>query len=168
MRVMQRIQAEGAEYSDGAERQLGSRAVTIGVYAATLAGLAAAVRGRRAEIAEQIDWRDLGLVALASFRLSRTIAKDSVASPVRAPFTRFEGVSGPAELKESPRGHGWRHTIGELITCPFCLDQWVSTGFVGGLVLAPRVTRVLAAVFAVRGLADAGQLGYAWLEHRAE
>jgi hypothetical protein len=28
--------------------------------------------------------------------------------------------------------------MGELLTCPFCLGQWVATGLIFGLVLAPR------------------------------
>ena len=40
-----------------------------------------------------------------------------------------------------------RHSIGELITCPFCLDVWIATSFAIGFVFAPRVTRLVAATF---------------------
>ena len=47
-------------------------------------------------------------------------------SPLRAPFTRFEGASGHAEVAEEVREHGGvKHAVGELLTCPFCLAQWV-------------------------------------------
>ena len=50
-------------------------------------------------------------------------------SPLRAPFTRYEGTAGPAEVMEEVRSTGGlRHSIGELITCPFCLDVWISPG----------------------------------------
>jgi hypothetical protein len=46
------------------------------------------------------------------------------------------------------------------VSCPFCLGQWVATAFSFGLVLAPRTTRFLAGVMAVRAGADALQFGY--------
>jgi hypothetical protein len=45
-----------------------------------------------------------------------------------------------------------------------CLGQWVAAGFVGGLIGAPRVTRAVAAIFAVHAAADSLQLAYAKLE----
>src|SRR5205807_1092615 len=80
-------------------------------------------------------------------KLSRRLAKDPVTSPIRAPFTRATGVSGPAELAEEVQGGGLRRAVGELLTCPFCLDQWVATAFVCGLTVAPRATRLVAATF---------------------
>ena len=78
-----------------------------------------------------------------------------MASPLRAPFTEFEGPAGPAEHQEEPRGsHGVRHTVGELLSCPFCLGVWVGTAYVAGLAVAPRPTRTWAAVFGVVGLSD--------------
>ena len=65
------------------------------------------------------------------------------------------------------RGTGVQKAVGELITCPFCLDQWVATGFLAGLVAAPRATRWLASAFAVRAGADALQFGYAALQRLA-
>jgi hypothetical protein len=86
-----------------------------------------------------------------------------VTSPLRAPFTKFEAAAGAAEHVERPRGSHLRHTIGELLTCPFCMDVWVGTAYVAGLAVAPRVTRAWAAVFGVVGVADALQHAYARL-----
>ena len=58
--------------------------------------------------------------------MARLLTKDTVVSPIRAPFTRFEGPGGPSEVNERVRGRGWRHAIGELITCPFCAGEWVA------------------------------------------
>src|SRR5690606_41186876 len=60
----------------------------------------------------------------STHKLSRLLAKDPVTSPIRAPFTRYKGVSGPAELREEPR-----NTVGELLSCPFCIAQWTATGY---------------------------------------
>jgi hypothetical protein len=96
--------------------------------------------------------------------LSRLLTKASVTSPLRSSFTEFEGPAGSAEHAESPRGtHGVRHTIGELLTCPFCLGVWVGTAYVAGLVLVPRHMRAGAAVLTVVALSDALQQAYARL-----
>jgi hypothetical protein len=55
------------------------------------------------------------------------LAKNSVTSPLRAPFTRYQGPAGPSKLAEEARGKGVRHAIGELLVCPFCLTQWVGS-----------------------------------------
>lgn len=88
-------------------------------------------------------------------------------SPLRAPFTRFKGRSGEAELAEQVRGTGPRKAVGELITCPFCVGQWVATGFVFGLVLAPRSTRLAASVFTALAGADFLQFAYAKTQQAA-
>ena len=85
--------------------------------------------------------------AIATHKVSRMIAKDPVTSPLRAPFTTYEGVSAPSELHEEVRGHGLKHSAGELLTCPMCLAQWVATAFSAGLVLAPVPTRLAMATF---------------------
>ena len=43
-------------------------------------------------------------------------------------------------MEEVRHRDGLRHSIGELITCPFCLDIWIAAGFTIGLVFAPRLT----------------------------
>src|SRR5690606_8159414 len=114
-------------------------------YAAVVGGMGLVLRNRR--LPERIDPQDIALVALATHKLSRLVSKDPVTSPLRAPFTRFRGVSGPSELREEVRGHGSRHAVGELLTCPFCLSQWIATGFVFGLVVAPRPTRLVTSLY---------------------
>src|SRR5262245_19817889 len=105
-------------------------------------------RWRGVRLPERVGPGDLALVAVATHRLSRLISKDSITSVVRAPFTRYAEPAGAGEVNEEVRGSGFRHAAGELVACPFCLDQWVATAFVGGLVVAPRATRVVASVFA--------------------
>ena len=103
---------------------------------------------------------DLVLGSIATFTLTRTVAKDPIASPLRMPFTRFRGVSGPSELQEEVRAVGWRHAVGELLTCPFCLSQWTATLLVAGIVVAPRFTRTAMSVLTMVGASDVLQLLY--------
>ncbi|CNI14576.1 Protein of uncharacterised function (DUF1360) [Mycobacterium tuberculosis] len=90
-------------------------------------------------------------------------------SPLRAPFTRYAGTGGPAEVQEGSRQSGQlRHTLGELLTCPFCLDMWVATGFAIGLIFAPRFTRLIAGSFTALAGADFLQLAYAIAQRAAQ
>jgi hypothetical protein len=104
---------------------------------------------------------------VATQKLSRQVAKDKATSFLRAPFTRYEGSAGPSEVSEEPRGTGLRYALGELVTCPFCLAQWVSAGMVWGYIARPRTTRMVAGIFATLSAADFLQLAYAAAEEHA-
>ena len=155
------------EYAPGSDRPLGGYAALMGLYGAAVAAGAVALRRRKQPLPE-VRAFDVALVGVATHKLARRMSKDSVTSPLRAPFTRYEGVSGPAELQEQVRGSGLRKAVGELVSCPFCLSQWVATGFIFGLVAAPRATRWTASVFASLALADFLQFAYTWSEQQAQ
>jgi len=107
-----------------------------------------------------MEARDLALVTVATHKASRLIAKDRVASTVRAPFTRFEHDAGPGEVSEAARGRGLRRAIGELVVCPYCIGMWISAVFAAGLLVAPRFTRWFAAVLAALFGADVLHVAY--------
>jgi hypothetical protein len=131
------------------------------VFTAGWAGVAALARATGTPLPERYTLGDLALGGLATHKLTRIIAKDGVTTPLRAPFTVYEGEAGDAEVNERPRDeHPW-HTIGELLTCPFCLAPWVGSVYVAGLVLAPRAARTGAALFAVVAASDFLQHAYA-------
>jgi hypothetical protein len=134
----------------------------MAVYGGAVAVTAAlaALTGRRPP--DRLGVVDMVVMGVCTHKLSRLIAKDPVTSPLRAPFTRFKGVSGPAELKEEPR-----NAIGELLACPFCLAQWGATGYAAGLVFAPRLTRLFGATMTAVALSDWLQLAYAKLMKEA-
>lgn len=157
-------------YRGGSDQPVGGYAVVVaGYFAFVGAGtlLARRLRGRRRGESSVGPW-DLLLMGLTTHKLARTLAKDPIASPVRAPFTRFQGVSGPSELAEEVRGEGGRKAMGELIACPFCLAQWVATGYAFGLVFAPGFTRLTGGVFSAVTISDWLQLAYARLQQAAE
>ena len=59
------------------------------------------------------------------------------------------------------REHGGvKHAVGELVTCPFCLAQWVGTAFVFGYVTAPRATRLAALTMTTVAGSDVLQFVY--------
>lgn len=160
-------QAEQAEQSWDSPRQptrIASYASAATVFVGTSAAVVIAGK-RNGRLPDEFRPQDLVVGALATQKFARLLAKDAIATPVRAPFTEYEGLAGPAELNESPKdgGHG-QHTIGELIVCPFCLAPWVAGAYVTGLAFAPRVARAWAAVFALVGASDALQNAYARLQ----
>jgi hypothetical protein len=167
--VAQRARQEADAYRAGDDRPLSGYVAVLGIYSSVvlMTALIAAVTGRR--LPERWRTQDLITVTLGSHKLSRTLTKDAVTSPIRAPFARYAGTSGPAEVHEETRHSSQlRHSLGELLTCPFCLDMWVATAFVIGLIFAPRLTRLIAGTFTALAGADFLQLAYAMAQQAAE
>jgi hypothetical protein len=153
------------EYRGDEDRPLGSFVGVMSVYSGLVA--VGALVARRRGVRPEVNLGDIALVGVATHKISRLLARDPVTSPLRAPFTEFKGTSGPAELKEEVRGTGVQKAIGELVTCPFCLGQWVATALGFGLLFAPRATRALCSMFAARAVSDFLQLGYGIAEKKA-
>lgn len=151
MNAARSAEPRGYDQPDGL---LGPYALLVALYNGLFAAFVAwAVRSGRPP-RSPLSKGDVALLALATHKASRVLTKDSVTSPLRAPFTHFEEPTADGEVREEPRGRGLRHAIGELLVCPFCMDQWVATTFACGLVALPSWTRLVAAVFAIRALAD--------------
>ncbi|WP_344654441.1 DUF1360 domain-containing protein [Cryptosporangium japonicum] len=135
------------------DRPLRGYLTLIGAYGGTVAGLTglAVALGRKAP--RTVSAGDVALLTAATYKLSRILTKDAIASPLRAPFTRFVEPAGEGEVNEEPAHHDpLRHAAGELANCPFCTSMWIATAFAAGLVFAPGFTRVAAtALTAVAG-----------------
>jgi Protein of unknown function (DUF1360) len=156
------------QYAHGEDFPLRGYAGAMSVYGGLVAAIAATARLSGRALPERISPWDTAVTAVATHKLSRLLAKDPVTSPLRAPFTTFEGTSGPAELAEEVRASGSKKTVGELVTCPFCIGMWVSTGFSAGYVFAPRATRLAASTLAVLAGSDFLQFAYAYAEQKAD
>ena len=104
---------------------------------------------------------------MATHKLSNTLANDAVAMPLRAPFTEKQEKQSPKMVDEQPRGRGLQRSVGELVTCKFYLGMWRASFFTYGLVLAPRVTRLVASILAVVTLSDHLHQTYKALTNRA-
>ncbi|MFI5820844.1 DUF1360 domain-containing protein [Streptomyces rishiriensis] len=156
------------DYSAGQERPLeGYLAAMVGFGVYTSAW-ATAVRLLGRPVPERPAPWDVALTAVAAFRLSRLLSKASVTSPLRAPFTRYVGPQGPAELHEEARAGDGKDTVGELLTCPFCLSVWVVSTLTAGRLIWPRATGTAMGALAALAGADALQLSYAALVAKAE
>jgi hypothetical protein len=168
MSIRDWAQRQAKEYRNGHDRPLGGYLQLLGFYLGGTATAAVAGKALGRPMPERLSVWDVAQLAITTHKLSRIIAKDPVTSPFRAPFTRYEGLSAAGELSEEVRGHGLSHSVGELLTCPMCLAQWVATGVTAGLVIAPAPTRLAMAVFTAVGGSDFLQHLYAALQQATE
>ncbi len=148
-------------YAGDEDRPLAGYVGAMGAYSALVGGLTVLGRALGARLPDRFGAGDTVLLGAATFKASRMLGKAAVTSPLRAPFTRYEESAGATELNESvpAKGHV-EHAVGELVSCPFCLNVWIGTGLAAGLVIAPRATRLAATVLTAVGLADALHLLY--------
>jgi hypothetical protein len=147
------------------ERPLGGYAVLTGAFLSACGAFAAWLARSGRELPERMPASDLALLAVATHKGSRLLAKDRVTSAVRAPFTDYQEDGGPSEVEERARGTGLRRAVGELLICPFCLGLWIAAAFTAGLIVAPRQTRWLASVLVAVTGADVLQIAYVKAEH---
>jgi hypothetical protein len=144
-------------YSDE-HRPLAAYGLLTAAFGALFGGSAAALHDR---LPERPRATDVALAGVATYKISRLLAKDRVTSVLRAPFTRYGGSAGPSEVSEEPRGRGMQLALGELLVCPYCVGQWVAGALALGQLAAPRTTRFVAGTFAAYALADALQMAHA-------
>lgn len=144
-------------YSDE-HRPLAAYALLTAAFGALFGGGTAAVHDR---LPDRPRATDVALAGVATYKISRLVAKDRVTSVLRAPFTRYEGDAGPSEVSEQPRGRGLQLALGELLVCLYCIGQWVAAALALGQIAAPRTTRFVAGTFAAYALADALQMAHA-------
>jgi hypothetical protein len=158
------------DYAPHEHRPLDGYVATMGAFGVLATSLAAAARLTGQPVPERPATADIVLISIATHKLSRLIAKDAITSPLRAPFTRYAESGGSGEINEEVRDQGssLRHSIGELLSCPFCLAVWVATGLTSGLVFAPRLTRLAATVFTATAASDFLQMAYSLAKEAAE
>ena len=166
-KVQDKVQKEVFEGYGGEEQRLYSYATLMGLFNLIFAVFLLLVKGTGRALPERVDTKDLALLGVATHKLSLIGAQDAVTSPLRAPFTELQEKESPKSLDEKPRGKGLRRSVGELLTCQFCLGMWVASLFTYGLVLAPRVTRLIATVFTVVTISDHLHQTYKALTKRA-
>ena len=166
-KVSEKVHKEVFEGYGGEEQRLYSYATLMGLFNLIFAVFLLFVKGTGRNIPERVDTKDLALLGVATHKLSLIGAQDAVTSPLRAPFTELQEKESPKSLDEKPRGKGLRRSVGELLTCQFCLGMWVASFFTYSLVLAPRVTRLIATIFTVVTISDYLHQTYKALTKRA-
>ena len=166
------IKTEALHPSPGSpsKQHLASRE-TLNSYAILMAGFGTLFYGMyRYSCAKGVNrnipitgW-DLALLAVATHKITRTLAKDRITKPLRDPFTKEDKT----EHKEVAKGRGLQKAIGNLLTCQFCLGPWVATSLLFGLKIAPSFTRHIGVVFATVTGSDFLHLSYQSLKSKSE
>jgi hypothetical protein len=125
-------------------------AAIVGAFFASLG--AVSLLARRSPPATTLD-----LIALsaATFKASRTLSRERLASFVREPFVEGE--------EERPAGVGLRRALGELVTCSRCVGTWVAAGLASSQMVAPRFGRALTWTLGAAAANDFLQAGFAAL-----
>ena len=147
-------------HSPDQERPLRGYGILMGVFASLAGACSVWLRSSGRELPERVAPGDLAVLTVATHKASRLLTKDQVTSTVRAPFTRFQTNEGAGEVSEAPRGTGVRRAVGELLVCPYCIAMWIAAGFAGGLVVAPRATRLMASILTIVFGSDLLQIAY--------
>ena len=129
-------------------------------------GLAAATVLAKALNREPRELGPLDLLTLsaATFKLSRTISRDKIASFVREPFVEGEAYDGD----EEPAGEGMQRALGELVTCTRCVGTWVAAGLGATQVIAPKFGRLLTWTLAAGAANDFLQTSFVALNRKSE
>jgi hypothetical protein len=170
VKVANRVARLRQAYAPHEHRPLGGYLVAMGTYGGVIGALAGLVRLTGKPVPTRPAPGDVVLLSIATHKLSRLLSKDTITSPLRAPFTRYDRSIGTGEVMEQVRdeGSGTRHAVGELLSCPFCLAVWIATGLTGGLVLAPGLTRLVSTALTAIAASDFLQLAYATAQRVAE
>jgi hypothetical protein len=103
---------------------------------------------------------DLAVLAAATFKSARTLARDEVTSFLREPFVRGHAHTGEGE---EPVEGGMPQAIGELVTCTRCAGAWAAAVLASTQILAPRFGRLLTWSLGAAALNDFLQAAFAAL-----
>jgi hypothetical protein len=107
---------------------------------------------------------DLVVLAGATFKAARTIARDDVTSFVRAPFIEGEATGEDETPKQTG---GMEQAIGELVTCTRCVGTWAAAGLTMTQIIAPKFGRMLTWTLGAAAANDFLQAGFAALTSKS-
>ncbi len=132
------------------ERPLAQYATVTSAFWTVFAGFLL-IAGKR--IPAGLPAGDVVRIALASYKMSRVVAKEDVATFIRAPVTEDPEA-------QQPKRAGMAAVLGELVTCPYCLGLWFASALGYAHVLAPRQARFATSIFAAYAVTDFLHAGF--------
>ena len=122
-------------------------------WGAMLAGVLGSTRSDAPPVHE------LPVLGMATFALSKALAKEKVGTWARSPVVDEE--------QKRPKGRGMRYAVGELLTCTRCVGTWSALGLVGLRVARPREGRIIASVLATAAVNDWLQASFSSVTSKA-
>jgi uncharacterized protein DUF1360 len=104
---------------------------------------------------------ELPVLGLATFALSKAVAREKIGSWVREPLAdeHLSHVAHPLQQAGA--------VARDLVTCTRCIGAWAALGLVALRTTSPAAGRSVATVLAVSGVNDFTQAAFAWLTGRA-
>jgi len=138
-------------------------AAIVGTFSGLLAtaGVLGRLVGRDPQCQTALDFAVLGA---ATFKAARTLARDRVTAPLRAPFVEGEA---DAQDEEPVREGGMQQAMGELVTCTRCVGTWAAAGLAATQIIAPRFGRLLTWSLGAAAANDFLQAGFTALTGKA-
>jgi len=158
--MLEEITKPYREYAPNDQVPLAGYTASMLTFAAGLGGVLVWMTRKKAPLPTLLD---VGLLGVATHKLSRIVSKDFVTAPIRAPFTRRQAAEGAGEVHDEPRGGGFQRAVGYLLTCPYCLGPWIATGLSAFLVGHPQQTRFVTRVLSAVTVSDFLHLSYSRL-----
>jgi uncharacterized protein DUF1360 len=151
---------ETSEKQECEEALLAEYAVMLTLYTTGFAALTTLAHSQK-RLPNSIPPLELLMLAIATHKLGRIVAKDRITGALRAPFVHYKRSVGAGEVEEEPRGHGLQRAVGELISCPYCMGPWCATALGFGMIFVPRITRFFASILASVAMSDFLHRAYA-------
>lgn len=108
-------------------------------FLVVLAGALWEVWGEYNDFPRSVPPFDLLLMAFASFRVTRLIVYDKITRWFRELFAdsrEFE-EAGVRYVEVRPHGSGFRHTVYDLLACPWCIGFWSALAVAFGYFVFP-------------------------------
>jgi hypothetical protein len=99
---------------------------------------------------EEVSALDVGLLSLATLRLSKAISEDEVTAVFREPLA----TSVQAGERRPGQKRGLRYALGKLVLCPTCTGTWIAALLGYSLHLSPRYTRPFLAIMSASGMSQ--------------
>jgi hypothetical protein len=140
-------------------------ATIVGTFLAGLGAVSGIAAARNRPLFEMAPI-DLALLGLATFKASRTVARDKVTSFVREPFVEGDAYDG--EDERPTHDTELKQALGELVTCSRCVGTWIGASLASIQILAPRTGRLLTSVLAAGAVNDFLLAGFAALTSKAD
>jgi len=95
-------------------------------FIAVLVGAEIVMKQERGGYLVSVPWFDAVMMAFASFRVTRLVVYDKITRWFRELFAdvREYEEGGVTWVEIRPWGSGFRHTIYDLLQCPWCIGFW--------------------------------------------
>ncbi|MDB5224431.1 MAG: hypothetical protein JWO43_53 [Candidatus Adlerbacteria bacterium] len=109
-------------------------------FVLVLVGVLYAIYLERGGFPTSVSVFDAVLMALASFRITRLVVYDKITRFFREWFVKkilVVNEAGEAVVEIRTIGRGVRHTIYDLLQCPWCIGMWSSLIICGAYFLFP-------------------------------